>query len=209
MDLSKKNNNYIGSKIKSLRKNRGLTLEELGKKSNLSKTYISQIENKDQTNPSVSVLKKITDAFNVPLMSLFDSNFEKKKVLEEENLKNEYITNKKDKEVIVIKSNERKILSYAHADWRIELLSPDLNRKIELILTVAPPGTTSGPEKFNHEGEECGIILEGSVVFKVNGNDYLLKEGDSIYFNSTLEHSWRVVGDKTLKKIWAITPPSF
>jgi len=211
--MTKNSNNFnIGSKLKAIRKKYGYTLEELSKKCNLSKTYISQIENNIQTNPSIGTLKKIFDVFNIPILHLFNTDEdhvnEDKIIIEKK-----HITKKDkpdiDKNVFVVRKNNRKIMRYASADWTIELLSPDLKRKMEFILTTASPGKTSGPETLKHEGEECGLILEGSIVFTIEGKDYLLNEGDSIYFNSNLEHSWSVIGDKTVKKIWVITPPSF
>lgn len=213
--MTNKNNDNIGIRLKEIRNKYGYTLEELSKKCNLSKTYISQIENNVQTNPSISTLKKILDVFNLAILDLFntdDKDKNKQVSNDKDYIKNENLGSESpelDKKVFVVRKDKRKVMRYAAADWTIELLSPDLKRKMEFILTIAPPGKTSGPESLKHEGEECGFILEGSVVFTVDGKDYLLNEGDSIYFKSNLEHSWRVVGDKTLKKIWVITPPSF
>ena len=93
--------------------------------------------------------------------------------------------------------------------WYIELLSPDLNRKIEFILTSAKSGESSGSKPLQHKGEECGVIIKGKLEFYVGLEKYILNEGDSIYFNSELPHKWKVVGEEFTQTIWCITPPSF
>ncbi|WP_242362578.1 helix-turn-helix domain-containing protein [Limosilactobacillus antri] len=60
----------IGAKIKQLRKDRGITQEELAERSSLSVNYISRIENKNDLNISISVLIKIADAFNISIADL-------------------------------------------------------------------------------------------------------------------------------------------
>ena len=57
------------SKLKEIRKSKGLTLEKLGKEINLSSNYLSQIE-RGLANPSVAVLKRITKALGIQYMSL-------------------------------------------------------------------------------------------------------------------------------------------
>ena len=108
-----------------------------------------------------------------------------------------------------MRKNSRKVMKYPNSDWTIELLSPDLSRKIEFIMTIAEPGQNSGEEPFTHRGEEAGIILEGKIKFMVGSKEFFLDEGDSICFNSSIPHKWEAYGNKTTKTIWAITPPSF
>lgn len=195
----------IGNRIKSNRIKNNLTLEDLSKKSGISISYLSQIENNQQINPSVDTLKKIVDSMNIPLMSLFedidDTNKSTNKKIEDENTM--------DLGVAVVRKNERKTMSYPRSNWKIELLSPDLNRKIELILTIADPNQASGSDWLKHKGEECGMVLEGTIKMIVGNTEFILDEGDSIYFNSDIPHKWEVISNKTATTVWAITPPSF
>jgi len=207
MSISNSNKIFVGSMLKKIRKNHNITLEDLSKKSGLSKTYINQIENNKHTNPSISTLKKIADAMNVPIMAIIDENYHEKVFNVNEHEKPEVSDWGKD--VFIVRKNKRKVMKYPDSDWEIELLSPDLDKKIELILTAAKPGQFSGEEPFAHEGEEVGVVLEGKLKFTVNSIEYILNEGDSICFNSSLPHKWEVIGDTVSKTIWAITPPSF
>lgn len=62
----------IGERIKEARKSAGLTQLELAKKTELSRSYIGDIE-KDRYNPSVSTLQLIATATNTPLKDLLPS----------------------------------------------------------------------------------------------------------------------------------------
>ncbi|GAW91066.1 helix-turn-helix domain-containing protein [Calderihabitans maritimus] len=59
----------LGSKIRDFRKERGLTLAQLGEKINVSASYISSIE-RDLKKPTIPMLKKISDALNIPITYL-------------------------------------------------------------------------------------------------------------------------------------------
>ncbi|EDL62646.1 helix-turn-helix domain-containing protein [Bacillus sp. SG-1] len=72
----------VGEKIKSIRENKGITINELAQRADISKSYISTIERDIQKNPSIKVLEKIAAALEVPLDMLLDQS--STKILEEE-----------------------------------------------------------------------------------------------------------------------------
>lgn len=102
----------LGKKIRSLRKELGKSLEDLAKESGLSIGLLSQIE-RDITGPSVESLWKIAKALNVSMNYFFDN-------YEENNP--------------VVRKNERKQLKLPNSNVTYELLSPNLNRKIEFLI---------------------------------------------------------------------------
>jgi len=181
----------IGAKIRLLRESKGLTIKEIAAKTGYSSSFISQIE-RDVANPSINSLKQISDSLGVPLASFFDEErFE------------EYANN------IVVRKENRKKLSYTGSKAEMFLLSPDLSRKIELLLIVSQPGGKSGKEFYQHKGEECGMVISGSMQIELEDKNYTLHEGDSIYFPSETPHRWKNIGEIDCVSIWAITPPSF
>jgi transcriptional regulator with XRE-family HTH domain len=189
------NDFQISHKIKIFRKNKNITLNELSKKCGISKSYLSRIENGKQVNLSISTIKRILQAMDLYIFNLFVDEIDKV-----------YI--KKDL-VDIVRKNNRKTIKYGGLRWKFEQLAQINNKKIEFIITYAEPGQVSGQMPFQHEGEECGIILEGTLKFIVNEKEYILNEGDSIYLYSSQPHKWIALGDKTTITIWAITPPSF
>lgn len=183
----------IGEKIQQLRFEKKMTLDELAKLSGVTSSYISQVE-RSLINPSINKLNAIVKGLGISLGDLFNSH---------------------DQEVSypvktkVVRKDARKSFSLPKSNTRYYLLSPDLKRQIEFILTVAPPYSSSGEEPFSHEGEECCLILCGTMELIVNNETIILEEGDSAYFNSMLPHHWKNVSGEELKAIWVITPPSF
>ena len=65
--------NHVGGRIKTLRLERQLTLDEVASKSGLSKGLLSKLENAVEPNPSLSTLYKVSEALGVTLSDLLDS----------------------------------------------------------------------------------------------------------------------------------------
>lgn len=107
----------------------------------------------------------------------------------------------------VVRKDQRKGLILPGTSFEQHLLGPDLNRKIEFLWTYVPSGTKSGV--YQHQGEECGVIIKGTLVFRVGGETFTLHAGDSIYFDSSNPHEFENESKDTVETIWAITPPSF
>lgn len=177
----------LGEKIRKLRKEQKISIEKLAQMSGLSTGLISQME-RDITIPSVGSLWDVAKALNVHINYFFD----------------EY----EDKNPIVRK-NERKKIIIPNSNVTYELLSPNLNNKMEFLMVEIEPGMCSSDEQICHEGEECGYMIQGSMKVKWGSKEYILNEGDSIYFDSTVPHRFVNIGDKVAISIWTMTPPSF
>lgn len=179
----------IGEKIKELRKEQGMSIAELARKAELSSGLISQIE-RNIVTPSIVSLWKIAQSLQVSVGYFFD-----------EDIKD--ITNP------IVKKDERKKILVSNNNAIYELLSPDLNRKIEFLYITIKPGDYSSKDFVTHEGEECGIVIKGRLMVKMKDREYILEEGDSIYFDSTIPHKYINIGEEVCESIWAMTPPSF
>lgn len=179
----------IGSKIKKVRVEKNLSISQLAKKSDLSPGLISQIE-RNSVNPSIASLWKLANSLDISIGSLFE---------EEETY---------EKNPIVRKDKRKKILT-SDSNATYELLSPDLNRKIEFLYITIKPNDCANKELVTHEGEECGIVLKGRLMIKTTKGEFILEEGDSICFDSTIPHRYINLGDEECVSIWAMTPPSF
>jgi len=90
----------------------------------------------------------------------------------------------------------------------MEMLSPDFRHKVEFMYLIYPPGTRV-EERYDHEGEECGLVLEGTFVGVVGDQEIILEAGDSVYYDSSIPHRWENIGAKEVRVIWVITPPWF
>ena len=190
----------VGQQLRALRQSRGMTIQHLANLTDLSRTYISQIES-GAANPSVGTLKKVADVLGVPMGTLFSAGLDQQPDPPAP-------ATTAQPEVRVVRRDGRKSLSWPGRPWKTYLLTPDLQRKLEVLLNELMPGDTVD-EAYTHEGEEFGFVLEGQYEVTVGDEVYLLEEGDSISYPSHLPHKMRVVGDRPSRSIWVITPPSF
>lgn len=79
--IHSENNTEIGKKIKKLRKEKGLTQKELAEKSNLSRSYLADLE-RDRYNPSLDSLKSIANALGVSVEIFFKEDLNEKDLVQ-------------------------------------------------------------------------------------------------------------------------------
>lgn len=188
----------LGKKIRRQRKTHQLTLVQLAESCNISPSFLSQIE-RDQAIPSVTTLYSIAGALGVSIASFFS---------EPPSNNSRQGSRTQQGGGKVVRSDRRKKLLYPDTHIVNELLTPDLQGSIQMMWVVMPPGTDSGSEPFSHEGEECGLIIQGKVEARVGDEKYILGPGDSIYHSSIIPHSCKNIGDIDVIMVIAKTPPS-
>ena len=177
----------IGSKIRSLRIEKQLTQEELANRCELSKGFISQLEN-DITSPSIATLVDILEILGTNLPEFFNEN------------KDEKVTYKCDD----MFETENEDLKYKLM-WLIP--NAQKNAMEPIMLTLEPFGRYL--EEEPHEGEEFGYILSGSIYLHLGDKKYKVKKGESFYFKSKVNHYVSNPNKTAAKLIWISTPPSF
>lgn len=177
----------IGLKIKSMRFERDLTLKDLSKKTNLSVSFLSQIE-RGSSSLAITSLKKIADAFNVQMSYFFEE-------LENDN----YVTKKEKQKTFQMEGSQ--------ADY-VRLAGEFHDRKLEpLKVTLAPNQPYN--EKFSHPGEEFYYVLEGTVTFKIEESEYILHAGEGIHFPSNKTHQWANPTSEEAVLLSVLTPVIF
>jgi transcriptional regulator with XRE-family HTH domain len=175
----------LGRRIRALRTERGLTLTGLAARVGITRSFLSSVE-RGVAYPSILVLRSIASALEVPVFLLFTAP---------------------ESNGLVVRKEARKAIKPPGSPLSYELISPDLRRKIEMIIVHLKPGVDGSA--MAHEGEECALVLRGQVVITVGDVDYELNVGDSIYYDSGLPHKARAVGDEEAEIVSAITPPNF
>lgn len=175
----------LGRRIREFRTERGLTLAGLAVRVGVTRSFLSSVE-RGIAYPSILVLRSIAAALELPVFLLFTG---------------------RESNGIVVRRGERKMIRQPNAPYSYELVSPDVQHRMEMIIMRLKPG--ADPKPLAHAGEECALVLKGHVVLTIGGIDYELHEGDSIYYNSGLPHCARVIGDEEAQVVSAITPPSF
>ncbi len=175
----------LGTKLRDMRQQKGLTQEELADRCELTKGYISQLEN-DVTSPSIATLIDILNALGSNLSDFFHEEAEEKIVFCEE----EYIDKQSD-------------------GMTFSWLIPNAQKNMmEPVLVSLEPGASTQPD-FPHEGEEFGYVLEGRIAIVRADKRTVAKKGESFYYSAGKEHTVVNAGKSRAKFIWVSTPPNF
>jgi transcriptional regulator with XRE-family HTH domain len=210
----------LGTRIRAQRIKHNMKISDLAELTGLTSSTISQVE-RALISPSIATLKKICDAMDITIGSLFEDAKDTSSVMEEQKTPSENLAETEMASHLklytsvhlmglspMVHKENRKFLSPSPG-VRFYLLNPNLSGPVELIYNEYDPGTSTGPALYSHPGSECGLILSGELVVQIKDTTYVLKEGDSITFNSSEPHSKRNDSDTMCTCIWANTPPWF
>jgi transcriptional regulator with XRE-family HTH domain len=177
----------LGKKIEDLRRKRGLTSRALATGVQVTSSLISQIEH-DKTSPSLDTLRRIAKALQVPLT---------------------YLLLEDDLEPQVVRKRERHVIHLEDSQLRATFLSPLPPQHLELVLLDLPPGKVAWTRPRSHEGQECRLVVKGTILAHYGEKTYLLEEGDSILWNGTVPHRIENVGNTDAQLLIALTPPGY
>jgi transcriptional regulator with XRE-family HTH domain len=192
--------NNLGALIRSRRRELGLTQAELAARIEKSPSYISALES-GSVAPSLTTLRHIAAALETVVGFFFEQPGGAGRAEQASG----------GARLRVVRPETRKVLiDPARGNVRWELLSPDLQRQMEVVYMTLEPGAMVGEEEWLvHAGEECGIVMSGELAVEFEQETFRLAAGDSLYFPSTRPHRVRNVSDGPTTAIWVITPPSF
>ena len=177
----------LGKRIKQRRKEMRFSLRDLAKKVDLTASFLSQIE-RDQASPSIDSLRKISQALNVPVF---------------------YFLLEQEGPSPVVRRDQRRQLSLPEANITYQLLTPNVDRKMEVILAELDPNDGEVPLVHYQHTEECIFVLEGKLDVTLGNEVHRLEAGDSIYFDGPMLQHLKAQGDKQVSYLSIITPPIF
>ncbi|MCQ2602944.1 MAG: XRE family transcriptional regulator [Clostridia bacterium] len=175
----------IGIKIKRLRLQKNLTQEELADRCELTKGYISQLEN-ELTSPSIATLEDILNALGTTPAAFFSDEKEEKVVFT-------------DAEFI------EKIADGHKIEWLVP--NAQKNEMEPIRVTIEPH--TALPEDVPHEGEEFGYVLAGRITLRVGNSAYIVKKGEVFYYSSGKVHHIENRTNERAVILWIASPPTF
>ena len=178
----------IGNNIRVARKRKGLTLAQLAEQCRCSTSLISQIET-GAVNPSFSTLKTISDALGISMAMLVAANSFANGI-----------------SFSLMTAKERKTL-VTEGGVKFQLLSRGVDLSSEFIRNEWPPGTSTGKERYTHDGEECGFLLEGGLEVEINDTIHRMQPGDTITLVSSVPHRVSNPGKKKAIAIWVNSVP--
>lgn len=197
----------LGAQIRALRTARGMSSVALARACGVSPSMVSQVE-RALTAPSLEVLWAFARALEVPIGTFFQQEEEQ----DAPGIGSEPAIAADDAGGVprarVVRADRRKRLGMT-TSLTYQLLSPDLQHRIELVWVEFGPGEEGPIEPFTHPGEEQMVVIFGEMHVWIDGDEWRLGVGDAITFDSALPHRAINRGREPAIVIAAITPPSF
>lgn len=178
----------VGSRIRRLREERGLTVSAFAKDVGVSSGLISQVE-RNITDPSLETLRRIAQSLQVPMFNLFQDDASTDPVR-------------------VVRRDGRMSIRSPHGHLTYSRVSAGAGA-LEVLEGVLDPGGSSSDALWSHPSEECVLVLAGELTVHVGDERWLIAEGDSCSFDSRLPHRYSNPTDQPCTFVLAVTPPSF
>ena len=178
----------IGRKLKQLRLGVPLTQEELGERTDLSKGFISQVEN-DQTSPSIETLIDILTVLDVTPSEFFMGISATPKIVFG---KTERVSSAREES--------------KHVDFQL-LVPRAVNYELDPALVTIQPGGVTLVDK-PHEGEEFGYVISGEVTLHLAGESHRVRRGECFLYEARQQHYLENKGKRPAKLVWVTTPPT-
>jgi DNA-binding XRE family transcriptional regulator/quercetin dioxygenase-like cupin family protein len=173
----------IGPKLKKLRQEQRLSLQQLAVKAEVSAAAIHKIERNDMV-PTITTLLKIATALERPVSYFVDNDTA-------------------PEPVAFIRSSERPAVFTPHAGLSLAGVSgPYAPFRSAAAVATVEPGAQSGSKALIHAGEELVYVLEGSMVFKIAGTRYKVGRGDALHFIGDQPHHWANEAKTRARALW-------
>lgn len=176
----------VGQKIMSLRREQGLSLQQLAAKSDVSAAAIHKIERSGMV-PTITTLLKLSNALGFPV---------------------DYFVQDEEAEpepVHHTSGSDRPTVYTPHKGLNLwGITGPYQQFQTAAAFARMSPGATSGKKMLKHPGEELVHVTAGEVVFQIGGREYTVKAGDSIHFSGEVPHQWANPTQKPAEMIWVV-----
>ena len=175
----------IGARIKALRLKNNLTQEELADRCELTKGFISQLEN-DVANPSIDTLNDILLVLGTNMAEFFQIE---------------------ESEPLVFHKEDYFSKDYGDSITTWIVPSAQKNAMEPIILDLLEKGAVE--TDMPHEGEEFGYVVEGTIKLTVGRRTFIVGKGETFYYKADKKHSIENVTDEKATVLWISCPPNF
>src|SRR5438093_10337426 len=165
----------VGGRLRAERERRGISLRELARRVGVSPSLVSQIE-LDRVNPSVSTLYALVTELGMTMSDVFGDSRPGERVAPQPS----------STDGLAQRPETRRIINLA-SGVRWERLTPHSDRDVEFLYVTYPVGAESCPEDalMTHGGKEYGYVTSGTLGIRVGFEEYELRPGGSIAFDSS------------------------
>jgi XRE family transcriptional regulator, regulator of sulfur utilization len=159
----------IGNRLKTIRAQRGMTLEDVARLTGVSKPMLGQIE-RGQSNPTITTLNKIATGLKVPVTTFFKEE---------------------EPEFTVAGIGPDNLMEEKDGLIRACTMFPyDSVRNMELFYLEIDPGCRHGSDKHMEGTEEYILVLRGKLELTVGGKSVTLHKQQAVRFRADLPHEY-------------------
>ena len=176
----------IGPQIRSRRLQLQLTLTELASRSNLSVAFLSELE-RGLIGASLSSLQSLAEALEVSLSYFVPSPGPQ-----------HLVRGPKQFQHFVLQDSK---VGYSRIG------SSDSECQLEPLMLVLPPQCSE--HSPHHQGEAFVLVLRGKLKLCLQGQEQLLKSGETVHFKPGDHFTWHNPTDKETRLVWVGTPRMF
>jgi len=163
----------VGERVKAVREQRNLSLQDISQRTDLSVSMLEQIE-EGRLAPPLGTVIKLAKALDLKM--------------------GYFISGEEDRPFTVVRRDDRKVVSRydsqkgAYYGYGYESLAPHkTDRHMEPFLVTLDPAETE-EERSTHDGQEFIYVLEGTMEVRLGEEIHILEPGDAIYYDSTVPH---------------------
>lgn len=191
----------IGARIRARRRELGLTLQAVGERIGVSKSYLGQVETARLT-ASLNLLERISDVLHVPIRTLIGDSGNAPAELDG----SRGHSPETDRRVFLTRVDHRKAVLLPGGRAPLEVLTPDLQRKFEVTQSADPPGDWHQVDRAKVASEEFVHVIAGSYEIEEGGTVHTLHSGDSMVFYPTATYRIRSSGTEIARALWVALP---
>ncbi len=178
----------LGQRIRQLRKEKGLTLVEIAKKTGVAQATLSRIETGTMIG-TVECHEKVAETLGVGLAELYSG------------------IDRRYDQVSHLSQKEPRKVTHHGKEVHVELLTQESSKKKITPLLI----TLQGNGKTEREAHERGVekflwVLDGHLKVKLDQEEFLIKNQESLYFDASLPHQYFNEGQKPVRIFVAVSP---
>jgi len=168
----------LGQNLKTIRKTRELTLDQVAEMTGVSKAMLAQIE-RGESSPSISTIWKISNGLRLTFSSLI---------------------NETKPSVSVIRRDDIEPLTSEDGKFRSFPIIPfEPQHHLEIYSVEMDPDSVHWSEAHHASVEEFLIMAEGTLEVQVGEEIYVLRQGDTLRFAADRSHLYRNATDRTIR----------
>jgi transcriptional regulator with XRE-family HTH domain len=176
----------VGSRLKAVREQAGLSQRELAKRAGVTNATISLIEQESHA-PSLASLHRILSAIPISLADFFALPVSQKNAL-------------------FYQAKDLTIVTRGAADLRV-LGSERRDKNLQLFIERYEPGAGTGGDPVMFDGETAAVVMKGAIEVEAAGEVHLIRAGGGYQLFGSVPYRLRNVGKTVAIVACACTPP--